>query len=63
MSANDSSAFTSQVKQFTLKMNSLEAIDERMTISNHSAERNWLMAIRTALTSKFDLIKNRKGVA
>jgi len=41
----------------------LEAIDERMTISNHSAERNWLMAIRTALTSKFDLIKNRKGVA
>jgi hypothetical protein len=30
MSANDFSAFAFQVKQFTLKMNSLQAIDARM---------------------------------
>jgi hypothetical protein len=32
MSAGDSSAFAYQVKQFTLKMNGLEAIAERLAI-------------------------------
>jgi hypothetical protein len=34
MPTDEFSAFVRQVKQFTFKMNSLEAIDERMAISH-----------------------------
>jgi hypothetical protein len=50
-SGNNSSSFIFQVKQFTLKMNSLQATDEEMNKPTLVSDYDFLEPLRSAMTT------------